>query len=160
MRPRPFVDLRHWSLNPSSSAATHSDTSCQSQVTSGVSSTRTTQTSVRRQVFLPAGEVDVKVTQAEELPPPCDQGSSPPQAAAAIHLYLASSSPPPPPGVTDYSPTCLLPYTTVLIRLTGFDLGPPPCPAPAPGWGESGAVDGGGKGECGGGGGMEDRGGY
>lgn len=71
-------------------------------------------------------------------------------------------------------------HTTVLIRLIGLDLELPPVPvAPAPvtcgpcwgcpgcwgGWGERGVRgvrgdEGGGKGECGGGGGIEERGGY
>lgn len=90
-----------------------------------------------------------------------------------LHLPSSSSSPPPPApfhyrppaahcGVADHRPRLLLPpHTTVLIRLTGFDLGPAPCPpAPGPGCRESAAFDGGGNGECGGGGGMEEIDGY
>lgn len=105
----------------------------------------------------PAGEVDVKVTQAEQFPLPGSQGSPPHQATALIHLHLPSSSSSPPPrpysrslveksGVPRHRPGLLPPHTTVLIRLTGFDLGAPPCPAPG-GCGESGVADGGGNGE-------------
>lgn len=127
---------------------------------------------VSRRDFLPAWEVDVKVTQAEQLPLPGPHHPPPCQLARLVHLHLPPSLPPPSPapshhrppvahcGVADQRPRLLPPHTTVLIRLTGFDLGPPPCPPPAPGCRESGTVDGGGKGECGGGGGMEERGGY
>ncbi|KAG7224402.1 hypothetical protein INR49_004744, partial [Caranx melampygus] len=79
------------------------------------------------------------------------------QSATLIHLHLpspTSSSPPSPApshycspvahgGVADHCPWLLTSHTTVLIRLTGLDLVPPPCPPPAPGCGESGAVEGG-----------------
>lgn len=125
-------------------------------------------------VFLPAGEVDVEITQAEKFPLPRSHRSPPHQASAFIRLHLSSpssTSPPPSPAhyhppaahcrVTRHCPRLLPPHTTVLIRLTGLDLGPPPWPPPTPGGcGESGVVDGGGKGECGGGGGMDESGGY
>lgn len=126
--------------------------------------------------FLPAGEVDVKVTEAEQFPPAGSQHPPPRQLTRLGRLHLPASPsprlpscPPPaspapsrhrPPVVADQSPRLPPLHTTVLIRLTGFDLGPPPWPAPAPWCRESGTADGGGKGECGGGGGMEERGGY
>lgn len=115
----------------------------------------------------------MKIAQAEELPLP--HSDCPPlrQAVVLVHLHLPSSSSLPPSSgaeshyrplvalgwVADHRPRHLPPHTTVLIRLTGFALGPPPWPAPGR-CGESGAVDGGGKGECGGGGGMDVRAGY
>lgn len=125
--------------------------------------------------FLSAGEVDVKVTEAEQLPPASSQHPPSRQLSRLGHLDLPASSsshrhapfPPSsaplrhrPPVVADQNPRPPLPHTTVLIRLTGFDLGPPDWPPPGPWCRESGTVDGGGKGECGGGGGMEERGGY